>query len=143
MSAGLRLALIVLVGYLVAVVAVPFLVLSFQTAIAVGTGGPPPSDWQDLPSFVVMGIMITGMYSAVPFLAAIGLMRYLRRGDWLAHALAGMVVGYVALWLFSGNLLPPNLAQVPFLLAGFVAGLVYWFCRRPFGWSWGLAHSAG
>lgn len=136
MNAALRLTLIVLVGYVVAVVAAPFLVLSFQTAIAVGTGGPPPSDWQDLPSFVVMGIMITGMYSAVPFLAAIGLMRYLRRSDWLTHGIAGTATSYVALALLTMNLVPLDLSQVPFLLAGFCAGVVYWFCRRPFGWSW-------
>lgn len=136
MKPALRHALIVLLGYAVAVVTAPFLVLTLQTAIAVSTGGPPPSDWQDLPSFVIMGVMITGIYSAVPFLCAIGSMRYLRRGDWLTHGIAGMATSYVALSLFTANLVPLNLAQAPFLLAGFVAGLIYWLCRRPFGWSW-------
>ena len=136
MNVALRATLIVLLGYVAAVLATPFLVLIFQTAIAVANGGPPPSDWQDLPSFVVMGVMITGMYAAAPFLAAIGLMRYFRRRDWPTHGVAGMVVSYIALSLFSGNLVPLALGQVPFLLTGFVVGVLYWLCRRPFGWSW-------
>lgn len=134
--APLQQALIVLLGYAVAVLSAPFLVLILQTAMTTATGGPPPSDWQDLPSFVIMGVMITGMYSAAPFLCAIGLMRSLRRSDWLTHSIAGVATSYVALSLLSGNLVPLNLGQVPFLLAGFGAGLVYWLCRRPFGWRW-------
>ena len=136
MNVALRATLIVLLGYIAAVLATPFLVLIFQTAIAAANGGPPPSNWHDLPSFVVMGIMITGMYAAAPFLGAIGLMRYFRRPDWLTHGVAGMVVSYVALSLFSGNLMPLALGQVPFLLTGFVVGVLYWLCRRSFGWSW-------
>jgi amino acid transporter len=136
LNAALRLTVIVLLGYVIAVIATPFLVLSFQTVVAVANGGPPPSDWQDFPSFVVMGIMITGMYAAAPFLAAIGLMRYFRRRDWPTHGVAGVVVSYIALWLFTGNLVPLNLGQAPFLVTGFVVAVLYWLFRRPFGWSW-------
>lgn len=130
-----RHVLVVLFCYGVAVVATPFLLLLFQNVISWFPGAPSSSNPGEPLSFFMAAIMVTGMYASVPFLAAIGLMRWWRRRDGLTHATFGALVAYVAMVLFSGPFVPST-QHAPFLLAGFGAGLVYWLCRRPFGWAW-------
>jgi hypothetical protein len=98
---GLRQALIVLLCYGVAVLATPFLLLLVQNVMSWFPGGPSSSNPDGLPGFVLMGIMVTGMYAAAPFLAAIGLMHWWRRRDWFTHAIFGVVVAYLAMVLFT------------------------------------------
>lgn len=129
---ALRLGLIVLLGYGLAVIVAPILVLLVQSVLAGFVGDPMPAD--SVPTFLLMGTMITAIYSAPPFLCAIGLMRWLKRRDWPSHGSAGAVVAYAALAIFSGGLVPANVSLLPFLLAGAGAGFVYWLCRRRFGW---------
>lgn len=129
---ALRLSLIVLLGYGLAVLAAPILVLLLQSVIAGFKGDPMPYD--SIPTYLLTGTMITAVYSALPFLCAIGLMHWFKRRDWLMHSIAGAMVAYAALAIFSGGLLLANVSLLPFLLAGAGAGFVYWLCRRRFGW---------
>jgi hypothetical protein len=133
--AGFRHALIVLLGYAVAVVATPFLVLLAQNVISVLPGGPSASNPDGILGYVMTGAMVTGMYAALPFLGAIALMRWWRRRDWPSHAVFGVLVAYAAMALFTEPFAPAS-QHFPFLIAGAGAGIVYWFCRRQFGWSW-------
>lgn len=133
--AGLRHALIVLFGYVMAVVATPFLVLLAQNVISLLPGGPSSSNPDGILGYVMTGAMVTGMYAALPFLGAIALMRCWRRRDWPTHAAFGVLVAYLAMVLFTAPFVPAS-QHFPFLLAGAGAGMVYWLCRRPFGWSW-------
>jgi hypothetical protein len=132
---ALRHALIVVLCYGVAVLATPFLLLLSQNAISLLPGGPSSSNPDGLLNYVVMGAMITGIYAGAPFLGAIALMRWWRRRDWSTHAAFGVLVAYVAMVLFDKPFWPST-QHAALLLAGFGAGLVYWFCRRPFGWVW-------
>ena len=133
--AWLKQALIVLLGYVVAVVATPFLVLLAQNVISVLPGGPTSSNPDDILGYVMAGTMVTGMYAALPFLGAIALMRWWHRRDWPTHAIFGVLVAYAALVLFTEPFAPAA-QHAAFLIAGAGSGIVYWLCRRPFGWSW-------
>lgn len=130
----LRHALVVLGCYAAAVLATPFLVVLCDNVISLWPGRST-SNPEDLLEFVLVGAMITGMYAAAPFLVAIGLMRWWRRRDWLTHSVFGVLVAYAAMVLFTEPFVP-DLQHAAFLSAGFGSGLVYWLCRRPFGWTW-------
>jgi uncharacterized BrkB/YihY/UPF0761 family membrane protein len=134
LKSALRQALIVLLCYAAAVLATPFLVILCDNVISLWPNRSS-SNPDDLFEFVLVGAMITGIYAAAPFLAAIGLMRWWRRRDWLIHAIFGVVVAYLAMSIFTKPF-TPDLQHAAFLSAGFGSGLVYWLCRRPFGWAW-------
>ena len=119
---ALRLSLIVLLGYGLAVLAAPILVFLAQSVIATIVGDPPP--FEDIPTYLLMGTLITAVYSALPFLCAIALMRRFNRRDWPTHGAAGALVAYAALAIFSGSLVPAGFSLLPFLLAGAGAGIV-------------------
>lgn len=133
--APLRQALIVLLGYVVAVVATPFLVLLAQNGMSLLPGGPSSSNPDGIVEYVMTGAMVTGIYAALPFLGAIALMRWWRRRDWPTHAIFGMLVAYAAMVLFTEPFIPAT-QHAAFLIAGAGSGIVYWLCRRPFAWSW-------
>jgi hypothetical protein len=129
-----RHALVVLLCYGAAVVAAPFLILILQytgTALGIPNAG---FNEIDAMTVIVWGITLTLIYATLPFLLAIGLMRLLKRSDWPTHAVLGMVVGYVSLCLVIGPFWPSKIHDAQFLLAGFGCGIVYWQCRRRFGW---------
>jgi len=133
----LRPAVTVLVCYILSVLATPPLALVAQyIASAVAGSGIGPTAGNDLFEYMWYGTILTATYATLPAFGAIAVMRLLRLRHWLVHVLGGIFACCVALWAFTGS--PAILGDrdvLPFVAAGAGAGLVYWLCRRAFGWS--------
>jgi len=76
----------------------------------------------------MFAIMIA-IYAFAPFVLAICALRFFNRVDWFSHALAGSLVGVVAIGLVLRRVPDPGyilLMPVP----GFVLGIIYWATFR-------------
>ena len=128
----LRHAFVVVVCYAIAVVATPFLVLLTQSVFLAARGEAVGGLFSNLPSFIVYGAVITGIYAALPFLVALSILHALKLRNWWSHALLGAPVSYTALALFIFR--EQSTDHAPYWLAGIGSGFVYWLARRGFGW---------
>lgn len=125
---------IVLLGYGVAVLSAPVFALALSELTTLVTGNGESLAGPAAGTFLFIGIQLTGIYAALPFMAAVALMRLLGLRHWAIHSFSGAAVAYAALALLLGG--PPTGDELnpTFLLAGAGAGVVYWAVRRLAGW---------
>jgi hypothetical protein len=135
LNAAFRLMLIVMAGYAAAVIAAPVLVLVLHTLSSVIKGTQPPTQWEQVLAYLMVGMTLTSTYAAAPFLGSIAVLRLLQRHDWITHVLAGALTARCAVFLASSDALQElDDILVPIIVGGAGAGFVYWLVRRHFGW---------
>lgn len=73
--------------------------------------------------------LMMAIYALVPFVLAISALRFFNLGGWISHALAGSIVGMIAVILAIRRLPDPDglwLMPIP----GVIVGIVYWAAFR-------------
>ncbi|UYN99302.1 MAG: hypothetical protein KIT02_15515 [Devosia sp.] len=131
----LREAIIVPVGYLVAVCvsAISVLVLFSMTELVEGTGGGFTTVFRYDGETVMAALAITAATALVPFLIALVILHFTGRTGWLGHVIAGMCVSLFAqfaVWFGAMPRVSDVIDSWPLTAGGAIAGFSYWATRQ-------------